>query len=482
MPRFEPAAGPRAAALALTLLSGCTAFERGAEQGDPAVHAVTGCPDLSGTFALDGLDGNGEPDPAFDPSKRAAVDAALFTPKSEHSEGPGPLARYGSVVIEHDGTHALRLRFIVPSTTVLEALNRIREHERPRYAEWYALMQPPTREAFVARHGEAARAQRLRELGPDTGVSVTLERNRDYTCENGWVLLPREHRQPVRMTLDEAGHVVFESKEWTTVDTVGWGGQSLELPTGAYLGTARWPRNPAAREWAADEAANGYVFARPADVVEVEQASFADNSRRHALRLYATPDEVRTALTPLVPEGVAIVGIEITELPFKGPRVRVHAMPADASMDSEDQRKRLEWFLAALREGDPGHIEDSEVVKRVISSGGRHRHEYEIFLDTHPAVQPATKLSGFADLDVLRERLAAYAASGCVFDAVRYAGSGVTLGGRGDRAQCVSDSLRALDAASPGGGRRVELIEMRADASGGYTFEIRVPESPLTKA
>ena len=34
------------------VLAGCTAFERGAEQGDPPTDPVTGCPDLSGTYAL----------------------------------------------------------------------------------------------------------------------------------------------------------------------------------------------------------------------------------------------------------------------------------------------------------------------------------------------------------------------------------------------------------------------------------------------
>lgn len=503
------------------VLSGCTAFERGADQGEPVVHAVTGCPDLSGTFALQPFDEDGNPDGLPDPRKRAAVEGALFSPKTEAAAGIGFLGHYSGVTIRHLDTHAIEFQFARAHGNVTAALEQIREYERPRYAEWYSLMQDEGRERYIARRGEPARATRLAELGPETMSTVTLERDRDYTCADGWVLFPRSGREPVRMTLDPAGHIVFESKELNTYDIPVWCGdgcKTLDIPTGAYLGTEHWPRDASARPWNPDDASRGFVFLPPAEVAEAEQKAFAENNRRSAERRFATPDQVREALTPLLNDGVEIETVEISSLPFKGARMRVHVVPADAAMPSEDQQARQEWFLAALREGDSGYIEDSEVIKRGIVSGGSRRHEMEIFLDTHPAVQPmrvpevesgtastvavtyipppalpqsattdestasvADAPAGIASMGVLRTRLDALVAGGCRFDALSFVGRSVRVIGRADRMQCVSDSMRAIDGAVPDATSGIQLVEIRAD-EGGYRFELLLPESALTKA
>lgn len=403
-------------------------------------------------------------------------------------------------------------------------LEAIREHQRPRYTEWYALMQPSSRAAFVAQSGEPALRARLSELGPATGTVVRLDRGRDFTCEDGWVVLPREHLAPVRMTLDDGGHLVFESKEWTYTAMGGWGDQSWRVPTGAYLGTARWARDASMQPWDAERVSQGYVFARPADAIEQEQAVAAASARRSAERRYAAPDAVRDALQPLLPAGVIIESVEIAQLPFIGHRVRVHAVPSDPLMDGEEQRRRLEWFLAALKEGDPGHIEDREVIKRVISSGGRVRHEFEIFLDTHPAVQPARERvvvsftpapsglaetaspatpsptragtlvappstpssdpvpPGFALLSEVESRLQPLLPTGCRLSRLRYAGEAVILAGDADDMPCVSNTLRAIDGVVSPSGARVELMQIAADGAGRYRYEIRLPPSPLTRA
>ncbi|MGL6289490.1 MAG: hypothetical protein ACRC2H_02250, partial [Silanimonas sp.] len=370
------------------ILAGCTAFERGAEQGDPPTDAVTGCPDLSGAYALRSVTTDGAPDPGLDPNKPSRLDGAVFSPKDGRRPGAGDLSRYAGVVVRSQGTHALELHFLHPFGNVMAELEAIRQHQRPRYAEWYALMQPAGRAAFIARNGEPALRRRLGELGPATGAEVRLDRGQDFTCEDGWVVLPREYLSPVRMTLDDGGHLVFESKEWTYTVWGGWGDQSWQAPTGAYLGTARWARDASLRPWDADEVAQHHVFARPADQIEREQAVAVASARRSAERRYADPEAVRDAIRPLLPAGVEVAEVEIAELPFVGPRVRVRAVPSDPLMDGEEQRRRLEWFLAALKDSDPGFIEDREVVKRAISSGGRVRHEFEIFLDSHPVVQP----------------------------------------------------------------------------------------------
>ena len=508
--------------LAALLLFGCTAFERGAEQGDPPTDPVTGCPDLSGAYALSPLTADGDPDPGVDPAKPVNFDESPLFPADARQ-------RYEGVVVRSDGTHVLELQFIPRFGRVMEELESIRQHQRPRYAEWYGLLQPSRRAAFIAENGDAALQARLRELGPDTGPILRLNRGADFTCEDGWVMLPREVLPPMRMTLDDGGHLVFEAKEWTYTAIGGWGDQSWRWPTGAYLGTARWARDASVRPWDADAVGQRYVFARPADEVEREQAVAADNAQRSAERRYADPEAVRDALRPLLPAGVTIGEIEIAQLPFIGHRVRVQALPSDPAMAGEEQQRRLEWFLAALKEGDPGFIEDREVVKRAISSAGRVRYEFEIYLDTHPAVQPprervvvaftpapaefartdpppASRPSstlasdvragsapepvpssgpvppGFAPLAAVEIRLQPLLPAGCRSTSLRYAGDAVVIVGEADEMRCVSNTLRAIDGVVAPSGARVELMQVAADGAGGYRFEIRLPASPLTRA
>jgi len=523
MPLIHPAKRRSPTLFAIPLLgvcfAGCTAFERGADQGDPPTDPVTGCPDLSGGYALQPLTADGDPDPGVDPEKPSRLDG-VFSPRGGQGYGAGDLSQYEGVVVHSDGTHAIELHFVRSFGNVMAELETIREHQRPRYAEWYALMQPTSRAAFVARNGEPVLQARLRELGPATGTVVRLDRGRDFTCEDGWVILPREHLAPVRMTLDDGGHLVFESKEWTYTAMGGWGDQSWRVPTGAYLGTARWARDASIQPWDADRVSQGYVFARPADAIEQEQAVAAASARRSAERRYADHDAVRDALRPLLPAGVTIESVEIAQLPFIGHRVRVHAVPSDPLMEGEEQWRRLEWFLAALKEGDPGHIEDREVIKRVISSGGKVRHEFEIFLDTHPAVQPPSERvlvsftpapgsdasatdapqttspipasdplpqsgpmpPGFAPLAEVETRIQPLLSAGCRSTLLRYAGDAVIIVGEADEMRCVSNTLRAIDGVVSPSGARVELLQIAADAAGHYRFEIRLPASSLTKA
>lgn len=504
------------------VLAGCTAFERGAEQGDPPTDPVTGCPDLSGTYALSPVTADGDPDPGVDPAKPVNFGDSPLSPAAA-------LQRHEGVVVRSDGTHALEMHFIPRFGLVMEELESIRQHQRPRYAEWYGLLQPARRAAFVAENGEAALQARLRELGPDTGPVVRLNRGPHFTCEDGWVVVPREFLPPMRMTLDDGGHLVIEAKEWTYSVWGGWGDQSWRVPTGAYLGTARWARDASVRLWDADDVGQRYVFARPAEEIEREQAVAADSAQRSAERRYADPEAVRDALRPLLPAGLTIGEIEIAQLPFIGHRVRVQALPSDPAMDGEEQRRRLEWFLAALKEGDPGFIEDREVVKRAISSGGRVRYEFEIFLDTHPAVQPARERvvvsftpapadssgaepssaprpssppasgvtagsapesvpssdpvpPGFALLSEVESRLQPLLATGCRLSRLRYAGEAVIIAGDADDMPCVSNTLRAIDVVIAPNGARVELMQIAADGAGRYRYEIRLPPSPLTRA
>jgi hypothetical protein len=502
----------------LAALAGCSGSE-GIEQGEPVVDAVTGCPVISSRFAVV------PPDRNTGVSLEGSAWSTRHLPEGGTREGVGRLESYASVQVTAHGTHAIEMRFAYPFHEVMGALEHIREHERPRYLELYRLMQPEGRADFVAKNGEAMLQKRIAELGPRTGHVVSFERNRDYTCEDGWWLFPREHLGPLRVTLDTSGALVAESKELSTYEVIAWCGdgcKGLPIPTGTYTGTMRWPADSSNSEWKAEEVARNDSFPRPADWVEAEQRDFAANNQRSAERQYARPEEVREALTPLLPDGVSMADITITTLPFKGARVRVHAVPTDPAMPVEDQRVRLEWFLAALREGDPGFIEDREVVKRLISGDGPWRHEFEIYLDTHPLVQPRAAPAaqsagvavleagsdplpalayvpppvvpvasveppdGFATLAILESRLAAHLAAGCSIDRLNYSGGAVVMKGRAATMQCVSETMRALDGAVPmgadGRGSGIELVQIAATEEGRYTFEIRLPASPLTKA
>lgn len=268
-------------AFATLVIPGCTAFERGAEQGDVAVDPKNGCPDLRGDYAFDAIDDDGQSDPRFTSDAPSGVDGTLFTPRSPTRQGPGELSRFAGVGIQPVGDHGLAFRFVVPHTAVMQELERLRQDERPRYANWYALMQPEGRARFQAAHGEAALRERLEVLGPTTSRLVVLDQFRDYTCDGGWVVLPREYGTPVRLTLDPHGNLVFESKEYSGFQVDVWCGdgcKGFKVPTGAYLSVTTWPRTTSIHPWDADVLGQGFVFARPADVIEAEQAAYPDEA------------------------------------------------------------------------------------------------------------------------------------------------------------------------------------------------------------
>ena len=138
------------------VLMGCTAFERGAEQGDPPTDPVTGCPDLSGSYVLQPATLDGDPDPGVDPAKPVRFEEGALSPAAARLGGSaGPTVHEG-VIVRSDGTHALELQFIPQFGRVMQDLESIRQLQRPRYAEWYGLLQPARRAAFVAENGEAA--------------------------------------------------------------------------------------------------------------------------------------------------------------------------------------------------------------------------------------------------------------------------------------------------------------------------------------
>lgn len=98
MPMGLPLARSSLTMLIVLVLAGCTAFERGAEQGDPPTDPITGCPDLSGSYALRPTTPDGDPDPGVDPEKPSRLDD-VFSPRGGQGYGAGELAQYEGVVV-----------------------------------------------------------------------------------------------------------------------------------------------------------------------------------------------------------------------------------------------------------------------------------------------------------------------------------------------------------------------------------------------
>ncbi len=496
------------AVVACVILSGCGSSDEQAQQGDAPVDGLTECPDMTGRYAL----------LHPDPETAADLTADLFRPKDRPQEDLARLESFVGVDVTSQGTHSILWRFALNHRHVLNQLEFIRESERRRYADWYALIEPAASKAYAAQYGEPALQAQLAALGPKTEVAVVLERNRDYTCENGWLVFPRDSRGPVRMTLDGGRNLIAESREISTIGVTVWCGdgcKELPIPTGTYTGVSRWPRDANAVPWKGQRVAGYPMPDPPIEIVEAALAESALQRQLEAERRFAPLDEVRVALAALVPEGIRLRTVEYASLPFKGERVHVVAVSADSAMPSAEQDVLLSRFLQTMKTTSTGYLERDEIVERVISNGGDWSHELELFLDDHPAVQrrdearasptfspneemvaapigPPPTLAvlypaaptplGFAELDVIKARMGPLMAEGCALTMLRFAGDAVVVSGDANDMPCVSQTLRAIDQAVPAGGARVDLMKIAADGQGRFNFELRLSASPLTKA
>lgn len=502
-----------AAAMALALtVAGCGHSVNGVDQAGKAQLALDlyGCPDLSGTYAF--------PPPG---AKGVSYRGSMLEEFPIEWGNRVPASQIRGLTIRRADPGVYEFRFMVDDARVMQHLALIREFYKPRYRELYHLLQAPQRDAFIARDGEAAHAKRVAELGPPAEIVRTLRAGTDMTCRDGWIELPRAYTKPIRLTLGEDRSILGESREISTVGVTVWCGdgcKDLPIPTGTYTGTLRWPRDEVQRPWRVQDLAARSMLERPLDEIEAEAAQReAEQARSDADRFLAA-DDIRARLEGLAPAGTVVDTVEV-----RGGEVHVRYTAPTADVDTLLNRVA---GIAGNAAGGNGTATGPQRVQRIVTSGRFHVRSVEFVLTDSPMVlrgaaassmgdvrgedpasgmavlstassspgagstsvsapAPATAAhaaaslrppAGYADPLAIQRRVAKLFPAGCRIVDVRYGGERVTLTGQADTHRCVSDGLRALDAAQS----RPELLSIARESNDSHRFEILIAPSALT--
>lgn len=496
-----------AAAMALVLtVAACGRSVNGVDQAGKAQLALDlyGCPDLSGTYAF--------PPPG---AKGVSYRGSMLEEFPIEWGNRVPAAQVRGLTIRRVEPGAYEFRFIVDDTRVMQHLALIREFYKPRYRELYHLLQAPQRDAFIAREGEAAHAKRVAELGPPAEIVRTLRAGTDMTCRDGWIELPRAYTKPIRLTLGEDRSILGESREISTVGITVWCGdgcRDLPIPTGTYTGTLRWPRDDAQRPWRVQDLVARSLLERPLDEIEAEVAQREAEQARSDADRYLAADDIRARLEGLAPAGTVVETVEV-----RGGEVHVRYTAPTADVDILLNR------VAGV--GGNGTATGPQRVQRIVTSGRFHVRSVEFVLTDSPVVlrgaaaspadargaDPATGMAvlsaapsvtmpgstpvsasgpattahaagghlppaGYADPLAIQRRVGKLFPAGCRVVDVRYGGERVTLTGQAETHRCVSDGLRALDAAQS----RPELLSIVRESNDSHRFEILIAPSALT--
>lgn len=491
-------------------LAGCGPSVNGVDRADKTRLALDlyGCPDLSGTYAF--------PPPG---AKGVSYRGSLLEEFPIEWGNRVPAAQIRALSVRRTEPGLYEFRFMVDDTRVAQHLALIREYYKPRYRELYHLLQAPQRDAFIAREGEAAHAKRVAELGPPAEIVRTLRAGTDMVCRDGWMELPRAYAKPIRLTLGEDRSILGESREISTVGITVWCGdgcRDLPIPTGTYTGTLRWPRDDAQRPWRAQDLAARSLLQRPLDEIEAEVAQQEAQQAQADARRYLSADEIRSRLAGLAPAGTVIDTVDV-----RGGRVHVRYTAP------KDETDRLLERIADL--GGIGTTSGPQQIQRIVTSGRFYERSVEFVLTDSPVVRreampavaagpdstqdPAAGMAvlsmapasapdspstgaasntpsntsshaatasvppaGYADPRAIQRRVAKLFPPGCRIVEVRYGGERVTLVGQADAHRCVSDGLRALDAAQS----RPELLSIDRESAGSHRFRILIAASALT--
>lgn len=492
--------------LALTVV-GCGSSVNGVDQAGKTQLALDlyGCPDLSGTYAF--------PPPG---AKGVSYRGSMLEEFPIEWDNRVPASQIRGLTIRRAEPGAYEFRFMVDDTRVVQHLALIREFYKPRYRELYHLLQAPQRDAFIAREGEAAHAKRVAELGPPAEIVRTLRAGTDMTCRDGWMELPRAYTKPIRLTLGEDRSILGESREISTVGITVWCGdgcKDLPIPTGTYTGTLRWPRDDAQRPWRAQDLAARSLLERPIDEIEAEAAQReAEQARSDADRFLAA-DDIRARLEGLAPAGTVVDTVDV-----RGGEVHVRYTAPTADVDILLNR------VAGV--GGNATATGPQRVQRIVTSGRFHVRSVEFVLTDSPMVlrggaassmgdvkgeDPASRMAvlsaapstavpasapvsasapataahaagsqrppaGYADALAIQRRVGKLFPAGCRIVDVRYGGERVTLTGQAETHRCVSDGMRALDAAQS----RPELLSIVRESNDSHRFEILIAASALT--
>ncbi len=495
-----------ATALALTV-AGCGSSVNGVDQAGKTQLALDlyGCPDLSGTYAF--------PPPG---AKGVSYRGSMLEEFPIEWDNRVPASQIRGLAIRRAEPGAYEFRFMIDDARVVQHLALIREFYKPRYRELYHLLQAPQRDAFIAREGEAAHAKRVAELGPPAEIVRTLRAGTDMTCRDGWMELPRAYTKPIRLTLGEDRSILGESREISTVGITVWCGdgcKDLPIPTGTYTGTLRWPRDDAQRPWRVQDLAARSMLERPIDEIEAEVAQREAAQARSDADRFLAADDIRARLEGLAPAGTVVETVEV-----RGGEVHVRYTAPTADVDILLNR------VAGV--GGNGTTTGPQRVQRIVTSGRFHVRSVEFVLTDSPVVLrgaadspadeargadpvtgmavlsaapsaagagsapanasgPATTANaagsqlppaGYADPLAIQRRVGRLFPAGCRIVDVRYGGERVTLTGQAETHRCVSDGMRALDAAQS----RPELLSIVRESNDSHRFEILIVPSALT--
>lgn len=468
-------------------LAGCGGGAGDANRADKVALQVdqVGCPDLSGAYAFNMPGERGV-------SYRGSM--LLEFPVEDGNRVPA--AQISGLIVQRKAHGLYDWRFLIDEARVMQQLGVIREFDKPRYREWYHLLNDPGRAAYVARNGEAAHARRVAELGPRSEIVRTLRAGSEMVCRDGWLELPREYAGPIRLTRGEDGSIIGESHEISTVGVTVWCGdgcRDLPIPTGKFTGRLQWPRSDGLQAWKPDDMRGRYVFQRPIDEIEAETAALkAGQARSDALR-YASAGTIRTRIEALAPAGTVV-----DEVAVRDGKVHVGYTAPVADQD------RLLTTISEVA----GDRRGPQEVRRIVRSGHFDVRRVEFALTDSPLVlrdapypTPQTRAAeaepgtasrmavlalaepeapkmppaGFAELREIRRRIGPLFPSGTRIIDARYGGGNVIVVGEADSNRSVSDGLRAI----AGQGSTPELVRIETTPAGRMRFEILLRRSAL---
>lgn len=486
--------------MATMLIAGLTGCgDGGVDRAGKAALAVDayGCPDLTGTYAV-----------SLSP-ERVGSDAGAMEESFEKPDGNRvPLAQIRAVAIRRTQPGAFEFRWLIDESRVLQHLQVIREFEKPRYRRWYRLLSDPARAEHIEVYGQADYDAEIAQLGPDTEFVRELRSGTTMQCEDGWLTLPRAELRPLRLSRGEDGSVVGDFKGLKTVGITVWCGdgcRDLPIPTGTFTGKVHWPRVDGVRAWRPQNMTGRFVFQRPIDEIEAEQAQHKETQRRNDELRFLSAEEIRARIEALAPAGTVVERVEVLDgkvhIRYDAPKAdedTLEARVADAGdgvrgpkevvhgVRSTDMSRRFVQFVLTdsplvLRERAIPATREEDAPSTVASATSTPTSTP---ISTPPTLSalseapPQATPTGMADANTIRERLGALMPAGCnrIVD-VRYGGERVTIVGKANSTHCVSEALRALE----GAGTRPELLQIGADGNGGQRFRILLTASPLTR-
>ena len=346
------------------------------EQRSAPVADARGCPDLRGSYSVyvdtagTGVNFDGTPFEEL-PFRQGSWVA---------------LTSVAGAVIDTDPAGELSFRFRLTDEEVMDEIRMMNEYRPQQYRDWYALLKPAGRAAYVGQHGEAAYQQRVAELGPTTEASLTLRHGRDFSCDGGAMLIPRPSGNPIRLTRNGNGDLAAESREYRTFGVTVWCGdgcKEMKIPTGVYTGKLVWAQAPDLGAWSPASIRDLSALSRPRLEVEAEQARVVAETRQSNEDRYAPLDTIRGRFAALAAGGVQLLGVE-----FSGSAVRVSMGFVDAAVPLDEQEARIGQLIAVVAERQGDSFNRGSQVQRRMVCCSPTRREVDFTLRDGPLVLP----------------------------------------------------------------------------------------------